>query len=144
MHDELLEMLATLSNGFSALLSEASALKEAGLTHFHGKVLAMIGRDPGVSQQTIAARVSRDKAQVARSIKDLETRGLVRREAHATDWRAQSLYLTPPATTLFDTLQAQRSQLGKGMMQDLTPGEMADLGAILTKMQSRLSANTPV
>ena len=108
------------------------------LVPFQGKLLALIGRKPGWSQQQLAAAVQRDKAQVARTVKELEALGLVAREAAAGDWRSRSLRLTEAGAALFAELQARRAALGAEMLGGLSAEQRVVLGEMLVSVRDRL------
>jgi MarR family len=58
------------------------------------EILANLRRDPGLSQQTLAARCFTAKSSLSGVITDLEQRGWVRREPDPADARAKRLSLT--------------------------------------------------
>jgi len=58
-------------------------------------VLAVIGRNPGLSQAQLCAALGIKRANLVAVIDHLESLGLARRQASATDRRSNALYLTP-------------------------------------------------
>lgn len=94
MTDGLISLLREVSANFQMRLSELPANKELKLASFQARLFAVIDRSPKISQLKLAAKVERDKAQVARAIKELELRGLITPSVHETDWRTQCLSVT--------------------------------------------------
>lgn len=58
-------------------------------------ILAVIGRNPGLSQAQVCAALGIKRANLVTAIDHLESLGVVRRDASATDRRSNRLYLTP-------------------------------------------------
>ena len=58
-------------------------------------VLAVIGRNPGLSQAQLCAALGIKRANLVAVIDELESLGLARRLASATDRRSNALHLTP-------------------------------------------------
>lgn len=138
MSDWILDLLGEVANRVQAELRSLPALEELGLSPFQAKTLAMIGRKPGSTQQALAAMMGSDKAQMARTIKELEGRSLIVRQAHQSDWRAQCLHLSLGGRHAHAVLSAQRASLGKDVLSDLTAGDLEQLEGVLTKMRARL------
>jgi DNA-binding MarR family transcriptional regulator len=57
-------------------------------------ILIVVGRSPGLSQARVCAALGIKRANLVAAIDDLESQGLVRREASAADRRANRLHLT--------------------------------------------------
>lgn len=136
---ELLDLFGEVSNAAQLRLGQMCQAIEPTLAPFAGKLLAMIGRRPGWSQQRLGAAVQRDKAQVARTVKELEQLGLVLRAASAEDWRSQCLRLTAAGERVFAEIQARRAQLGAEMLAELSGDQRAVLREALELMRGRLS-----
>lgn len=93
MHDiEVLRSFAVLNRAFLAFFSNALATR--GLSYSEGVMLANVGHHPGVNQDTLSVELIIDKAAVARAVKSLKHRGLVRVKRSAEDRRANNLFLT--------------------------------------------------
>ncbi|MEP6549361.1 MAG: MarR family transcriptional regulator [Gammaproteobacteria bacterium] len=58
-------------------------------------ILAVIGRNPGLSQAKVCTALRLKRANLVAAIDALESLGLVRREASMTDRRSNRLHLTP-------------------------------------------------
>lgn len=137
-NDEILELLAAVSNLFERRL-RAMALEEApDLLFSQAKTIGFVGRNPGCSQQTLAGAVERDKGQVARLVKELEARGLLRREPDPDAWRAQRLFLTDSGQAIFLRFHARRAAIGQAMLEALPENQRIDFGCKLQVMLGAL------
>ena len=58
-------------------------------------ILAIIGRNPGLSQTQVCSALGIKRANLVAAIDALESLGLVRRDASVTDRRSNKLHLTP-------------------------------------------------
>jgi MarR family transcriptional regulator, organic hydroperoxide resistance regulator len=73
--------------------ANASILSQ-GITIDQYIVLAVIAREPGMTQVTIVARTESDENTVAAILGRLEQQRLVRRKVHARDGRERCVFLT--------------------------------------------------
>ena len=142
MDDELLDLLRGVANGFHKHMQARIAASGTGLPEFQARLINLIGRHDGISQQALAALAERDKAQIARAIKELEMHGHVARRAHASDWRSQCLVLTDKGKATHAELNAIRKNLGAAAVSKLTPAEKQTLKTCLGKIQAALTDQT--
>lgn len=138
--DDLIDLFGAVAGRFQARLQQLPALETLGLASFPARVLALIGRYPGCSQQELAAWTGRDKAQVARAIKELEARAWINRAAHHSDWRAYSAHLTRDGHAAFALLEHERREAGTSLFASLSSTERDLLRHTLVKLQTRLSS----
>ena len=139
MNDNPITLLRAVSATFQLRLSEMTAIAELGLAPFQARLLSVIGRSPGISQLSLAASTERDKAQIARAIKELERRGFVTRSAHETDWRTQCLNVTDEGGRAAAILDAERADLVAKALQTCSAEEQDALGSILAKINRSIS-----
>ena len=119
-------------------MQEQVATSSAGMTAFQARLIHLIGSNEGISQLTLAAFTERDKAQIARAIKELEAHGFVTRSAHASDWRTQCLSLTTEGKKIHAKLKHLRKQLAATALCNLTEDEKHALEVGLSKMKTAL------
>jgi len=134
MNEILADLLRKVSSTFQVRLNAMSAIEDLGLAPYHARVLSVIGRYPTISQLSLAASTERDKAQVARAIKELEKRGFIVRSSHETDWRTQCLSLTAAGTQAAALIDLQRAELMTQALRDCSPAEQEALCHILGKI----------
>lgn len=134
----LIDLLRTVASGFQMRMQQQAVEGAEGLTAFQARLINVIGRNEGISQNDIGARVKRDKAQVARTIKELVALGMVTRDAHPTDGRAKCLSLTDTGWRLHGRLTTLREQLATDALVVLSDDERKALLSGLEKLASAL------
>lgn len=138
MDNELIDLVRTVASAFQGRMQEQVTANGAGLTSFQGRLINLIGRHEGISQLTLASLLDRDKAQVARAIKELEASGLVIRRPHPSDWRAKCLALTEEGEKMHARLQLVRGQLAATVLGIFSDDEKHALRSSLEKMAAAL------
>lgn len=138
--DGLIDLLRAVSISFQERLQQLAASNGTGLTAFQARLINLVGRNDGISQLTLATRTDRDKAQIARAVKELEAGGLVIRSPHASDWRSKSLALTDQGQAVYASLRAGRRNLASEALSDLSVDEKLALRSSLQKMVAALQA----
>lgn len=144
MDDDLLDLFGAVANGFQSRLQSLAVLDELGLAPFQARTLSLISRNVGCSQQALAQWTGRDKAQVARTVKELEARGLITRQAHQSDWRMQCLTVTIEGEKAAQSLNRQRAQAGAEMLENVSTEERKVLRRVLSKMRAKLASNAGI
>lgn len=142
MKETLPNLLRELTLAVQLHLEQMPALRELGLAPYQARVLRAVGLSPGISQQQLAKATQRDKAQVARAVRQLAERGLLRREAHESDWRAQRLYVTPQAERARAMIEAQRKAVFDNAFSALDSEEQAQLAALLARTLATLRSHS--
>src|SRR5271156_4663506 len=79
-----------------------------GMTRAQCVILARLSRQPGLSQNEMAAICEVEPNSVGRLIDRLETRGLVERRPDPTDRRIRRLHLMPAAKPVLDEIDRTR------------------------------------
>jgi DNA-binding MarR family transcriptional regulator len=137
--NELLDLIREVHIAFEAGLQKLPSLRQLKLAPFHGRLLGIIGRNPGCSQQELAGWTNRDKAQIARTVKRLESRGMLIRSSHEADWRSQRLSLTADGIRAFNLLTKDRSTFGLTMLARLSVDDQRMMVVMLKKMRYSMS-----
>lgn len=138
MNSELIDLLRTVSSGFRTRMQDRIAAGDTGLTVFQTRLVNAIGRNEGVSQLELGSLMERDKAQIARAVKELEARGLVTRGTRPSDWRTKSVALTEEGRGVHTRLNGVRQQLADEALGDLSDAEKQALRTSLTKIDAAL------
>lgn len=122
------------------LLSQLGALASArfaertrglGLTPSEAGVLRLLGRNPGLSQRSLADRLGAVPSRVVPLIDSMEARGLVERGRSSTDRRNYELRLTTDGTQVLRTLRGIAEQHEAELLAPLTSEQSAQLGSLL-------------
>jgi DNA-binding MarR family transcriptional regulator len=100
--------------------------------------LALIGFNPGISQQEIAASLFLDPSKATLLIKNLVSASLIKKRRAPGDRRRVALFLTEQGREMLQQVgtlsAAQESRIGRG----LSPRERGQLVALLIKLQDTL------
>jgi DNA-binding MarR family transcriptional regulator len=81
------------------------------MTRAQWVILSRLDRQPGMSQNEMAAICEVEPITVARLIDRLEARGLVERRADPSDRRIKRLHLLPPAKPILETINEARESM---------------------------------
>ena len=81
------------------------------MTRAQWVILSRLDRQPGMSQNEMAAICEVEPITVARLIDRLEARGLVERRADPTDRRIKRLHLLPAAKPILETINDARESM---------------------------------
>jgi DNA-binding MarR family transcriptional regulator len=98
--------------------------------------LAVIERNPGLSQTRLADALAIRKTNLVALIDVLEERGLALRKSTANDRRSHALYLTPKGAALVGRLHRLDAALNKSISRMMTGDERRRLCAVLRQLSS--------
>lgn len=143
MDNDLMSLVRELATNLQLRLSEMTVIEDLKLAPFQARLLSVIGRNPGISQLALAASTDRDKAQVARAIKVLESRGFIVRSAHVSNWRTQCLDVTAEGKRASILLDATRAEFFTEAMRECSAEETGAAFRILEKINQSISRPLP-
>ncbi len=103
-------------------------------------VLSVIAHNPGVTSRQICAALDILPPNLVGMVKALHKRGLIERQPHPTDRRAQGLHLTLAGQRLHIQAQKTATELEKEATHSLTAAELQTLSALLRKVYRRQGA----
>jgi DNA-binding MarR family transcriptional regulator len=102
------------------------------------RILAVLGRFPGLSASAVSERTAMDKVAISRGVKSLEEKGLLERRADAGDRRRQRLFISPgKGRRVLDEVIPMARDYEQRLLQPLTAAERATLSDLLARLQSR-------
>ncbi|MGR3742310.1 MarR family winged helix-turn-helix transcriptional regulator [Companilactobacillus sp. DQM5] len=96
-------------------------------------ILAVADHKPGVSQEEIRDVTSFDEASVARSLKSLEDRNLIKREVNPENKRLKKVLLTSEGQKANDKFKSILDFWDDELLSELTKNERDRLGELLDK-----------
>ncbi|MEO0411131.1 MAG: MarR family winged helix-turn-helix transcriptional regulator [Pseudomonadota bacterium] len=102
--------------------------------------LALLKRNPGISQKALAAAIRRDKSTLVPFLNKMEERGWVVRERSQSDGRAHELYLTPAGRMMADAFEEKVLSLEASLASALGEGDRASLIRLLRKLDAAVQA----
>jgi MarR family transcriptional regulator, transcriptional regulator for hemolysin len=101
-------------------------------------ILARLERQPGLSQNELAAIAEVAPITVARLVDRLEAQGLVERCTDPKDRRIWRLRLTPAAAPVLRDIKMYRAEMRTLMTKGITPAALKTMVAGLRKMKENL------
>jgi DNA-binding MarR family transcriptional regulator len=120
--------------GAHATARYAARVAELDLDPAQTGVLHLIAREPGQSQQALAARLGVLPSRVVGLLDTLEARKLLERRRHPGDRRNHALHLTEPGLRLLEQIRAVAVEHEAELTAALNPAEHAELTALLRKV----------
>ena len=109
-----------------------------GISITEWRILAVLGRFPGLTASEVVARTAMDKVAISRGVKSLMERDLLQRRTDDGDRRRQRLYITPDAgAKVLHQIIPQARSYEHALLQSLTPEERAAFSHLLTKLQKQ-------
>lgn len=103
----------------ASMRAEMEAI-EPGLTLNELRILMFVGRHPGQTQKALVEHSHADKAQMARTLAQLEDQGWIDRHPSPEDRRVRCLALSTQGQALFARLQQSRQGVAAQLLQDCT------------------------
>jgi MarR family transcriptional regulator for hemolysin len=110
-----------------------------GMTRAQWLILARLNRQPGLSQNEMAAICEVEPITVGRLIDRLEARGLVERRADPADRRVRRLHLLPAAKPILDEIWNYRDALHDEIVEGLGGEARTDLVDSLLHIKNNLA-----
>ena len=110
------------------------------MTRAQWVILARLERQPGITQNEMAAIVEVEPITIARLVDRLEARGLVVRKADPRDRRVWRLHLTPAAAPILREIGKYRAELHDLITAGMTPSLQKALTDGLLQMKGNLAA----
>lgn len=107
----------------------------AGITLLQWRVIAMVGSGTATSARDIARQSIIDPALISRTVKGLETKGLLMTSRENADRRVINLTLTPKGRAVFEKTLPHMQGRQQSLIDALDPAEQAAIFRILDKLE---------
>ena len=118
----------------------ARRLGALGVRTAEHEILANLKREPGLSQQALAARCFIAKSHISGLLSDLEERGWVRREPDPADARAKRLFLAAAGARMAERTAQVQADVVALMSGATTAASMSQVQAAMTAVSGQLQA----
>ena len=114
-----------LANHMARLFASALAdgLRPIGLAPAQFMVLLELWREDGITQRELVDRLNVEQATMANTLNRMERDGLIRRQAHEHDRRAQTIHLTARSRSLEDQAKAVAGSVNERALSRLSAEE---------------------
>ena len=143
-------MQASFDNDFLFLLYDVARTmrtradqraRTRGMTRAQWVILARLERQPGITQNEMAAIVEVEPITIARLVDRLEARGLVERRADPKDRRVWRLQLTPAAAPVLREINKYRAEINEIITAGMSDATRRTLKDGLLQMKINLAAD---
>jgi DNA-binding MarR family transcriptional regulator len=125
--------LSVASNRMSARIADAYRSR-FGLSIPEWRVMALLGREGGLTAGDLVERSAMDKVAVSRAVARLAERALVSGEGDSADRRRRNLALTAAGMRIFEEIEPLALALEAEATAGLTAAERTALDRILKKL----------
>lgn len=110
-----------------------------GMTRAQWIILARLERQPGISQNEMAAICEVEPITVGRLVDRLETHGLVQRCPDPSDRRIRRLHLLPAAKPILEEIARQREWMSRRLTAGVEQSALDSLADTLLVMKDNLN-----
>jgi len=105
------------------------------LTVIEWRIIAVLGRYPGLTASEVVDRTVMDKVAVSRAVNRLLERGIVKRSTHGTDRRRRHLELTEESgRPTFEAIVPRARSYEQALVAGLTAAEVQTLLKLLDRL----------
>ena len=125
--------LSVLSNRISGAISREYH-RRFGLAITEWRVMAVLGRFPGLSAREVTERTAMDKVAVSRAVARLLERGFIKRDTHGDDRRRSVLALSAAGFEVYETVAPMVVEITRKLMSVLTEEEEQVLERLITRL----------
>ncbi|MEL0659933.1 MarR family transcriptional regulator [Psychromonas arctica] len=130
--------LFTLMQSYRVTIRKAINANELGLNAMHVRCLHIIAGNKGCTANDIVNQTQRDKAQIARLVKELIGLNLIDKRASEEDKRSYILSFTVQGNELFNKLLNAEQQVNELMCQNLTPQQIQAFSNVASIMSQNM------
>lgn len=128
--------LAVLSNSVSTTVANVYE-KQFNLSIPEWRVIAILGRFPGLSAIEVAERTMLDKVAVSRAVTKLLKNGRIDREFADSDRRRSILNLSEEGRKVHNDVAALALQFERDLVQGLSESEIEQLNVLMDRILAR-------
>jgi len=125
--------LSVLSNRVSNAIS-SEYHRRFGLAITEWRVMAVLGRYPGLSAREVTERTAMDKVAVSRAVARLLERELLKREIHGDDRRRSVLTLSEAGYSVYDEVAPMTLTCERHLLAPLSEEERQTLSRLIDKL----------
>ncbi len=131
--------LSVLSNTVSGRIAKSYA-DQFQLTIPEWRVMAVLGRFPGLTAAEVTERTAMDKVQVSRAVARLKKTHRIEQRAVEGDRRSRHLFLTDEGQTVYAQIVPMARDHEQRFTATLNAAERAQLDRLLDKLATAASA----
>jgi DNA-binding MarR family transcriptional regulator len=132
------EYILSLSQHYRLNIRTAVNANELGLNGMHVRCLHVIANTPECTANYIVRSMGRDKAQIARLVKEMIGKGWIKKQASREDKRSQILSSTASGRQLQQKISLLEQDLESTILNGLSAQDVKDFHRIAGKMLTNL------
>ena len=125
--------LSVLSNRISNDIAERYR-QRFGLNITEWRVIAVLGRFPGLSANEVSERTAMDKVAISRTVARLLDAGHVQRSIDPSDRRRSALQLSASGQSIFEQVAPLALAYEQAQLAGFSPEERTQLGRLLDRL----------
>lgn len=118
-----------ISHGFGRLYEEKFDLKLP-----EWRVMAVLGRRPGITAREVAEVTAMDKVAISRAVARMMQMGRVTAEADSSDGRRQRLSLSEAGLVIYREIIPMAKRIEADLVTGIDDGDLAVLDKLLTRL----------
>jgi len=130
-------LMSITSNAVSGRIAEEYRSR-FGLRVPEWRVMAVLGDNGALTQRDLTALTLMDKVAVNRACKELEERGLARREPNRSDGRSHLLELTEEGIKVHDQVMPLALEMERRLFEKFSESEVAGFKAMLARIREEV------
>jgi DNA-binding MarR family transcriptional regulator len=113
-----------------------------GMTRAQAAILFRLSRQPGMSQNEMAALLEVEPITVGRLVDRLEARGLVERRADPSDRRVKRLHLLPASEPILRHIEDYADEIIDILLGEVDPKAVQTMLDVLKHMKNKLTTES--
>lgn len=129
--------LSVVSNRISQIIADTYA-RRFGIGITEWRMIAVLGREPGLSANGVAERTAMDKVAVSRALARLMERELVQRDTHGDDRRRSVLELSEAGYRIYDEVVPLALARERALLAHFSDEDKRQLDTLLDKLAQGL------
>ncbi|RBW46062.1 MarR family transcriptional regulator [Psychromonas sp. B3M02] len=138
MDTPIINNLFTLMQRYRMTMRDVINANELGLNAMHVRCLHIIEATEACTANDIVQKMQRDKAQVARLVKDLMNLGFIEKNASKEDKRRFILSFTESGSALLMKLLAAQKEINNSLCKGLNKAQLDTFLSVVDKMSENL------
>lgn len=135
-YDSIGKWISVLHRQFQTYLNQELASKDLNASQF--VYLVNLLQEDGINQETLTSRMYIDKGMTARSLKQLEKNGYVKRRRSKTDGRAYEVFVTRKTRALKPEVERILTEWNQLLAKDIPEAEIESLIHVLKEMSDNV------
>lgn len=133
------DLIFQIANAHRMTMRAALNASDLGLNRMHVSCLSYIYQNDNSTANDLVLQLGRDKAQIARLVKEMVEKNWLDKAPNPNDKRSQLLVLTDEGKQLAEKIREVRESVKAQMAQQLTEQELAEFMRIGNKIAGSIN-----